>query len=184
MTCLRDQVASQLGGLLASLSEPACLSLLEIRLGTLGARGRLLPQPMGENVGACMGCGRRGFRGPECATPAARARFEVTWTRPQTLRGHAPGATRPIVDVPTPRREHFAATHLVRGTAPQPGPTRLVRRPLTPLAADGGEDGMERQGLSARPWREVDAGDPGPRGAESTRGCGFLGVPMGSRRWG
>ena len=118
ITCLRDQVESQLGGLLASLSEPACLILLEICLGTLCAIGRFLLQHMVDNFGEFMGRGRRGFRWPEFATHAALERSEVTRTRPQTLCGQAQGATRPILDAPTTRREHFAATNPVVGTEP------------------------------------------------------------------
>jgi hypothetical protein len=112
------------------------LILLEIRLGTLCAIGRFLLQHMVDNFGEFRGRGRRGFRWPEFARQATIERAEVTRTRPQTLRGQAPGATRPILDAPPTRREHFAATHLVIGTAPQPGRKMLVRRPFTHIEAD------------------------------------------------
>ena len=60
----------------------------------------------------------------------------------------------------------------------------LVGRPLTHSEADCGADGVDRQGVSARPWGEIDTGDPRPMGAESTGRCVALRLPMGRRWWG
>jgi len=65
----------------------------------------------------------------------------------ETLRGQAQGATGAIVDPPTARGEHCAATDLVIGTASQPGGTRLVCRPWRPIEAHLCEDDVDRQSL-------------------------------------
>ena len=60
----------------------------------------------------------------------------------------------------------------------------LVCGPWMPLEADLCTDARDRWGLSPRPVREIDAGDPGERGPEITGGCVSLGAPMRGRRRG
>ena len=170
--------------LVASLSERALVIFLPRMLGTVCAIGGLLLQHGGENVRAWMRRGCGGLGRPQCAPHAAIKRSESAGARAETLRGHAEGATGPIVDPPTARGAHGAATDPMSGTKPQPGRTMLVRRPRAPIEAHCGKDGVDREGLSARHVREGDPGEPGQRGAESKRGCVALGLPMGGRRWG
>jgi hypothetical protein len=60
----------------------------------------------------------------------------------------------------------------------------VVGRPWMPLAAHLSEDDMDRWGLSPRHVREVDAGDPGEMGPESTGRFVSLGAPLRGRRRG
>ena len=60
----------------------------------------------------------------------------------------------------------------------------LVCGPWMPLEADLCTDARDRWGLSPRPVREIDAGDPGERGPEITGGVVALGAPMRGRRRG
>ena len=118
MACLRHQRASEVLGLRAELPELTLMIFVQIRLGAaFPIRGFLLSQ-VREKFGALMGGGGRSFGWPQFAAQAAIAGAERARTLPQTLRRHASGATGPIVDPSTARREHFAATHPVGGTEP------------------------------------------------------------------
>lgn len=147
MACLRHQSKSEVLGVLASLSNLTLLIFLRRIRGTAFLIGGFLLEHVIDNCGECMGRGRRRFRRPQFAAHAAREGPEITRAIPQTLRRHTQGATGPIVDPPTARGEHFAATHAVVWAEPQPGRTMLVRRPFMHIEADCGEDGMDRQGL-------------------------------------
>jgi hypothetical protein len=68
---------------------------------------------MGENFCQFMGRRRGGFGWPQCAPHAAKKRPKIAGTRAETLRGHAQGATGPIVDPSTPRGQDFATTDLI-----------------------------------------------------------------------
>ena len=131
-----------------------------------------------------MGCGRRRFGWPQCAAHTAKKRPKRAGARAETLRGHAQGATGAILDPPTARGEHCAATDLIIGTASQPGGTMLVCGPCMPIEADFCEDDRDRWGLSPRHVREIDAGDPVEMGPEIKGGCVSLGAPMRGRRRG
>jgi hypothetical protein len=131
----------------------------------------------------CMGGGGRGCGWPQLAAHAALEGAERARTLPQTLRRHASGATGPIVAPATARRAHLAATHPVVGTEPSPGGTMCVRRPLTPIEADCGEDGVDRQGLETRHVGKRHAGDPGQRSAESKRWRVSWRWSLGGGRW-
>jgi hypothetical protein len=52
------------------------------------------------------------------------------------------------------------------------------------MEADLGEDARDREGLSPRPVREIDPGEPVERGPQITGRCVALGLPMGGRGWG
>ncbi len=139
---------------------------------------------MVDNFRQFMGRGRGGFRWPQCAAHAAKKRPTIAGARAETLRGHAQGATSPVLDPPTARGEHFAATDLMSGTEAQPGGKMLVCGPCMPIEADLCEDDMDRGGLSPRHWREIDAGDPVEMGPQIKGGFVALGAPMRGRRWG
>jgi hypothetical protein len=59
-----------------------------------------------------------------------------------------------------------------------------VRRPLTPIEASFGEDGVERQGWEARPLGESHTGDPVQMSTEIKRRLVSWRVSMGGCRWG
>ena len=109
---------------------------------------------------------------------------KIAGARAETLRGHAQGATGAILDPPTARGEHFAATDLMIGTEAQPGGKMLVCGPCMPIEADLCEDDMDCWGLQPRHLREIDAGDPVEMGPEIKGRFVSLGAPMGGRRRG
>ncbi len=166
---LRRQSKSQVLGLLASWSHLALVIFLQLMLCITFARGCLLLQHGRENCCELMGRSRRRCGRPACAAHPAQERPQRAGARAETLRGHAQGATGPIVDPPTARSEHCAATDAVLGTEPQPGRTRLVRRPLTHSEPHCGEDDGDRWSVSAR---------------HVGRGFVALRLPMGGRGWG
>lgn len=134
-------------GLLAELSELALVIFVQIILGTALPRGGFLLQHVRDNFGELMGRGRGGFGRSQFAAHAAIEGSEIARTGPQTLRGHAQGTARPILDGPTPGGEDFATTNAVVRTEPEPGRKMLVRRPFAHVEADFGEDGVDRQDL-------------------------------------
>jgi hypothetical protein len=102
---------------------------------------------MVDNVRQFMGRGRRGFGWSEFAAHAAKKCPQIAGARAETLRGHAQGATGAILDPPTARGEHFAATALIIGTKAQPGDKMLVCGPFMHIEADLCEDDMDCGGL-------------------------------------
>ena len=181
---LRPQSPSQVLGLLASLAELTLVIFVQRLLCTAGPIGCVLLQQVRENVCACMGRGRRRFRWPQCAAHAAIKRAERAGARAETLGSQAQGATGPILDPPTARGEHCAATDLMIGTKAQPRRKMLVCGPLMPIEAHLCEDDMDRWGLEPRHVREVHAGHPVEMGTQIKGGFVALGLPMGGRWWG
>ena len=59
----------------------------------------------------------------------------------------------------------------------------VVRRPLTPIEAHFGEDGVDRQGVEARHLGQIHAGDPDRGARRSHAGSCLCGLSMGCRRW-
>lgn len=184
MAGLRHQSTSEVLGLLTSLSHLTLLLLLHRLLGTTFLLGGLLLQHVIENCGECMGGGRRRLRRPQLTAHATKKCPEIAGAMAETLCGHAQGTPGAILDRPPPRGEHCAATHAVVRTEPSPGDKRLGRWPCMHMEAHCGQDGVDRQGLEARPLREVDAGDPGPMAAQIKGRCVALRLPMGRRWWG
>lgn len=184
MTGVRHSIKSQVFGLLASLSELPLVIFVQILLCTACLVGCLLFEHMVENFRQFMGRGRGGFGWPQLAAQAAIKRPERAGARAETLRGHAQGTTGPVLDPPTARGAHFAATALIVRTAAQPGGKMLVCGPFMHIEADLCEDDMDREGWSPRHLREIDTGDPGEMGPQIKGRCVALGLPMGGRGWG
>ena len=155
---------------------------VQIILCTACPIGGFLLQHMVDNFCQFVGRGRGGFGWPEFAPHAAKKRPKRAGARAETLRGHAQGATSPVLDPPTARGEHVAATDLMSGTEAQPGGKMLVCGPCMPIEADLCEDDMDRGGLSPRHVREIDAGDPGEMGPQIKSRFVALRPPMCGRR--
>ena len=94
--------------------------------------GCCLRQHRGEHFGKCMGRGRRRFRRSQCATHAARKGPEIAGARAETVGGHAPGTTGAIVDPPTARGAHCAATDVILGPASDGGYWLIGLRAVQP----------------------------------------------------
>ena len=119
---------------------------VQILLCTACLVGCFLFEHMVDNFRQFMGRGRGSFGWPQCAAHAAIKRPEIAGARAETLRGHAQGTTGPVLDPPTARGEHFAATDLIVRTEAQPGGKMLVCGPLMPIEADLCEDEMDCEG--------------------------------------
>ncbi len=157
---------------------------VQIILCTTCPIGCFLLQHMVENFCQFMGRRRGGFGWPQCAPHAAKKRPQRAGARAETLRGHAQGATGPIVDPAPPRGQYCATTALMIRTEAQPGHTMLVGRPCMPIEAHLGEDNMHGGSLQPGYLCEVDAGDPVEMGPEIKGGFVALRAPRRGRRRG